>query len=116
MTLEQWLASLKVGDEVAESRGSFGSRAYVSKVTKVTKASIYVGAVAYRRNNGRRRVSGIYKTPHISPVTQEIRDEAEFSDLRSWLEEVTERLYSNDRRPILAQLRAMKAAYEKEKP
>jgi hypothetical protein len=116
LTVEQWLAGLEVGDEVAEYGGSFGSRAYVSKVTKVTKASIYVGAVAYKKSNGQRRVSGLFTTPRISPVTQEIRHAAEFEDLREWLEEVAERLYNDDQRPTLAQLRAMKVAYEKEKP
>lgn len=74
MTDTEWLAGLKVGDEVAVPSHHPGGRATVAKVQRETDASLWVCGRRFRRSDGYSvgDQTPIYQV-RLRPVTEEDR-------------------------------------------
>jgi hypothetical protein len=116
MSKDEWVESLKVGDEVVVDSTSYGvSRYQAATVERLTATQI---AVSARNHAGKprrfRRVSwaseigsnSTYHTPNLKPMTNELRTAIEEQKLREWFAGLV-RVKINTKA-----LRAMKAAYD----
>ncbi|QMV33221.1 hypothetical protein 23F_00060 [Ralstonia phage Gerry] len=113
-----WLRSLKPGDRVAYQFYrvfTTGSRYTIFKVERTTETQVIVldGTREFRfcRKTGRMKGGGSHFS-YLSPVTQEIRDDLELHELRSWISKLVD-----DRDGLkklnLYVLRALRDAYGK---
>lgn len=103
---EQWLASLKPGDEVAFGRGDSAS---IEKIERMTPAQIVIGRRRFWRKDG--YVVGGYGFERIEPPTEEDRENILRRQLGRWLDGLMQ--YGRAKRSVTtAQLVAMKAAFD----
>ena len=104
-----WLASLKGGDEVAIANPTWAGANYVIETIERTTATqlILSRGRRFNRDNGLIRGNSYIR---ISPVTQDVLDDVECGELTTWLLGL-ERAHKSI---TLAQLRAMKAAFDRE--
>ena len=72
-----WLASLKVGDEVVEYGGFTSKPMCVSKIERVTPTQLIVNRGRYYRKNGRLVGSDPYCPGHIGEATPKNREAVE---------------------------------------
>ena len=108
-----WLASLKVGDQVAVRYGRWGSGAYtifcIERVTSTqlvsTRQSFRPVEVRFRKSDG--RVIGEDGYNRIEPVTSEVLEVNERDKLTTWLTLLKANTLS------LQCLRAMREAHDK---
>lgn len=105
----EWLASLKPGDEVATPR-RLGHRAAILLVDKVTPTQIVCGLQRYRKDNGRVIGSESWSAHSIKPVTPELRQEVETQSL---IADFSRRIWE---RVPLAKLRAIAAILSEPQP
>lgn len=116
MTKEEqsiWLASLKVGDQVAVRYGRWGAGSYtifrIERVTSTqlvsTRQSFRPVEVRFRKSDG--RVIGDDGYNRIEPVTKEVREANEREKLTTWLTLLKANSLS------LPCLRAMREAHDK---
>ena len=95
-----WLASLKVGDEVAVT-GSYTTT--IARVTRTTATLIIIGDTRYRRDNGRETPNHAWHNDYLKPATAAVRAEIEERKLRARSENISFRELSLDKiRRILA--------------
>lgn len=71
MSEQEWLNSLKPGDEVLVG-GRWDDR--IDKVGRVTATQIVVGGTKYRKSNGRRVGATGFRIGYISELDKEARD------------------------------------------
>jgi hypothetical protein len=102
--MSEWLASLKVGDEVAIQPGGWDQTQRISRVTRITKTQFVCGSERFRKSDGWAPGSG-WSRPNIVKPTQEMRDKIEAARLRTKIKNA-----ATDSTTTLATLRAMAAA------
>lgn len=78
----QWRESLKPGDEVVISRGSWGRRFNKGIVTRITKASVFVDTIQFWKKNGNRAGGGAWDTTYLHPLTEDIKQEMREEELK----------------------------------
>lgn len=102
---EDWLASLKVGDEVAIS---YPFRCALARVAHTTANYVDVHGLRFSRKTGYSTGGGggdRYMRPHLTQPTAAIRDEIERRGLRRTLEYTKWENYSLDKlRAVVAAL------------
>lgn len=76
-----WLASLKVGDEVAV----YGWTPQVGRIEAVHKIHFVVNKTKYRRDSGRSAGDDYYNRTHIEPVTPEFLHDIKVRRAKSFL-------------------------------
>lgn len=103
MSREEWLKTLKAGDEV-----DCGQQ--IKRVERVTPTQIVIGKgnqeIRFDRQEGRQRGGNSYRRLWLHQVTPELRAKYEHRDLAMWLR------YLQHEKLTLAQLRAIKAVIE----
>lgn len=82
MTRQEWLASLKVGDEVAMTERYSNKEFKICKVSRITRTLIIIDYYEkkFRRKDGKESGSD-YPFRWINPVTHDVRCEIERLDL-----------------------------------
>lgn len=106
---QDWLASLKEGDDVCIRRGSVMYRHTLHKIARMTPTQFVLDDdTRVNRETGRVRGEG-YK--RINSVTPQLRDTVELEKLKVWLTGLTIR---HEIKLPLNVLRAMKKAHDEE--
>ncbi len=106
-----WVLTLKEGDRVAvPRRGSGWLAPYDILTIQSVSAALIVaeGGRTFRRTGSPGREVGQPSGPRLAAITQAIEDAVDEHHLRDWLRELCHR----PARVVLAQLRAMKAAFD----
>lgn len=86
---ENWLANLKVGDEVLIRNSASRGLGSIQKVERVTKTQIKVLGCAFNRETGRQ--CGTHNSYHWSTlyeVTSSVRNEIRLANLRKKVDQI----------------------------
>jgi hypothetical protein len=94
MSTQEWLSSLKAGDEVAVS-GTYGDY-FIATVKYTTATRIDVGPSRYRRNDGRRIGDDRWGRNRLVEVTDELRQQIRREQVIGSLRAFDWRKLSND--------------------
>jgi hypothetical protein len=75
---QQWLNSLKVGDEVAVDQGKFSRKYAILTIEKITPTRRFrlSGVSEVFDNTGREMGAGAWGSDHMEPITDAIRESA----------------------------------------
>jgi hypothetical protein len=80
---EEWLASLKPGDEVFVF--STGGSSYIAKVERLTSTQVMVGGRRFNRKSGRSVGSTAWHHAYLQELTPELRRRREIAERRTTL-------------------------------
>jgi hypothetical protein len=116
MPRTKWLASLKSGDEVAIV--SHRRTPVITQVESTTPAQVQVMSQRYWSKDGKE--VGSRSRPwegdrRLEPVLDKHRRQVELCELKSWVRELADSIYSSPSSATLEQLWAMKRAFEANK-
>jgi len=105
---QEWLASLKVGDQVVTEYSRYSGRFQILTIERFTQTQgVCQSGVRFRREDGRLVGTGYGS---ITPVTNEVLEANELSRLQEWLLRISH--HKEIRNHELAKLRAMKKTYD----
>lgn len=99
MTRTEWLAGLKVGDEVAFTPAASSASMRIDRVTWASAAHVVVCGAKFRRKDGGEVTKSWFRS-HINPVTDVVREQVEVDRLRYAIESATQHSHGIKHLPL----------------
>lgn len=99
MTRAEWLAGLKVGDEVAFTSASAVARTTIDRVVWASPYHVAVRGAQFSRKSGDEVTKSWFRA-HINPVTDVVREQVEADRLRYAIESATRHLLGLKQLPL----------------